>query len=102
MQTHIKQLIRICFIGETANNKLKQIIVGIKTIERVNEDNTAPSPAAIPPRQPTIRSTIDISPNLLNSASSKNLSIFIILSFVINSKVVRIMKNQNDFKGLKT
>jgi len=61
----------IHFMGETANNKLNVIIVGITTADKKMVLLTAPIPTVSPPRHPTIVRIIAIQPKRLNSRLPK-------------------------------
>jgi hypothetical protein len=60
---------KIHFIGETANKKLKVIIVGIMIAINEAVLLIAPRPTVSPPRHPTRVRIIAIQPNRLNSRS---------------------------------
>ena len=105
--------LQIHFIGATANNKLKVIIVGTTTNTKVNTYFTAPNPTATPPTQPTTKSMILINPKRLNSDSfitlfSQLILVSITLNFIIlqRSSVNRrttmtVISKKTDFCQLK-
>ena len=63
----INAAFKIHFIGETANNKLNVIMVGITTATSVRVFSIAPRPTVSPPRHPTTVRIIAIHPKRLNS-----------------------------------
>jgi len=62
MEIETIDMFMIHFIGETDNNKLKVVIVGKMTKDKVKTLSTAPYPTVKPPKQPTTKITMQIKP----------------------------------------
>lgn len=74
MEIATKAAFKIHFIGATANNKLKVVMVGITTIINANVLVIAPKPTAVPPRHPTMVKMTQIAPKRLNSVAESKVS----------------------------